>query len=235
MNMSAEITELAKALCLVQAEMDGAVKNKSNPIYNSKFADLESCINASRPYLTKHGLSVVQSMEPYDPGVIIVTYLIHTSGQFISSRLAMIPNKPGPHGIGTCISYGRRYSYASIIGLYQEDHDGNKADNTKKVSEKASAHVDSDQSGDEKNIDTSSPDPIEYGHLAFKKAINENGWTEAKAYAAMRNTIGKDDFLKLEDKQKKTVINWFREYTPDNFEIKVNKILEEIKKKRVKK
>jgi hypothetical protein len=69
----------------------------------------------------------VQTTSPCDDGVLIDTHLLHVSGEFISGQLKMKPVKNDPQGIGSCITYARRYALAAMVGIYQTDDDGNAA------------------------------------------------------------------------------------------------------------
>lgn len=123
MNKSDQINELAAALCAVQLELRPAHKDSTNPHFKSRYADLESCWDAIREVAPKHGLCVIQTMDEISGGVVIETLLAHKSGQFISGRLQLTPQRNDAQGIGSCITYGRRYSLAAIVGLTQTDDD----------------------------------------------------------------------------------------------------------------
>jgi len=56
--------------------------------------------------------------------VVVETMLCHSSGEWIKGKLAMKPVKNDPQGIGSCITYARRYSLAAIVGISPEDDDG---------------------------------------------------------------------------------------------------------------
>ena len=127
MNRSDSIAELAKALTKAQAEMKGAVKDSTNPAFRSRYADLASVWDACREPLTKHGLCVVQTTEESDSGVVVETTLLHSSGEWISGRLRMQPVKSDPQGIGSVLTYMRRYSLAAMVGIAPEDDDGEAA------------------------------------------------------------------------------------------------------------
>lgn len=124
---SESINELATALSKAQGEIGGAEKDGRNPHFNSAFASLASVRDAFRDPLAKHGLSVVQLPEREGQEVVVHTVLLHTSGQYIGCRLSAVPVKADPQGIGSCISYLRRYSLMSVIGIAPEDDDGNAA------------------------------------------------------------------------------------------------------------
>jgi hypothetical protein len=53
--------------------------------------------------------------------------LAHTSGQWIKDTMALTPKDQGPQAMGSCITYGRRYGLAAIVGVYQTDDDGEAA------------------------------------------------------------------------------------------------------------
>ncbi len=124
-------SNLAKALLAAQATMPDAVKDSTNPHFHSKYASYESVRDAVTPHLAAHGLLVVQTFEPSvpaDAGPVIITTLLHISGEKLESRLFLPASKKDAQGFGSCITYGRRYSLQSICGIGgEEDDDGNGA------------------------------------------------------------------------------------------------------------
>jgi hypothetical protein len=130
---SACIGKLALALAKAQGQIKGALKDSTNPFFKSKYADLQSVWEACRAPLSANGLSVIQLPGSATETVRVFTYLLHESGEYIGSELLMTPVKTDPQGIGSCISYARRYALASLVGIYQADDDANSA------SEKAGA------------------------------------------------------------------------------------------------
>lgn len=123
------INELAAALAKAQGQIEGAKKSSSNPFFKSKYADLAECWNTCREALTANGISVIQMPEEVNENgrLNITTMLAHSSGQYISSTLTMTVTKLDPQAIGSAITYGRRYALAAMVGLAQEDDDGEKA------------------------------------------------------------------------------------------------------------
>jgi len=127
MEKSESITELAKALNKFQAECSGAKKNANNPHFKSKFANLEAVINCAKDALSDNGLSVVQ-FPIMDQGYCgVETILMHSSGEFISNKLLLACKKQDPQAMGSAITYARRYSYQSVLGIPSEDDDGEKS------------------------------------------------------------------------------------------------------------
>ena len=132
MNKSDSISKLAQALCEAQKTELFALTDKANPFFKSRYADLSSVWSAIRKPLTDNGLSVVQTMDISDVGVIVETTLLHISGEYISGRLQMTPEKNTPQGVGSAITYARRYALASIVGISPEDDDAEGAMDRKK-------------------------------------------------------------------------------------------------------
>jgi hypothetical protein len=125
MNKSEQINELATALSKFQGEIRTVGFDSSNPFFKSKYASLAALVKIASPVLSKYGLAVSQIMETESA---VTTILMHSSGQWISSIISLKPVKDDPQGNGSAITYMRRYSYASILGLVSdEDDDGNAA------------------------------------------------------------------------------------------------------------
>ena len=121
-NRSDEIKELALALAKAQAEYDTAPLNKVNPYFKSNYADLASVVAASRPALTKHGLSVTQEVSNDDTGALwLVTELMHSSGQWKLSKFRMVPPKNDIQAISSYNTYCKRMCYASLCGVVVGD------------------------------------------------------------------------------------------------------------------
>jgi ERF superfamily protein len=125
MSHSEAINELATALSKAQGEMQAAIKDKVNPFFKSSYADLGSIWDAARPVLSKHGLCVLQTTEMNADGskIILVTTLVHSSGQWMKSFLPLNPAKNDSQGIGAAITYLRRYSLSAIVGVVCDDDD----------------------------------------------------------------------------------------------------------------
>jgi hypothetical protein len=131
MEQSEQLNELAVALAKAQAAIAPAAKDKVNPAFRSKYADLSSVWEACRKALTDNGLSVVQLPVNHEPGYAALrTMLLHTSGQFISTTVSARLVKDDAQGLGSALTYLRRYSLAALVGVVaDEDDDGNAASN----------------------------------------------------------------------------------------------------------
>jgi hypothetical protein len=127
MNHSESIKELAAALSKAQAQIKPAVFDSKNPHFKNEYASLSSYIDASRKALTDNALSLSQTIRITERGNILVTTLMHASGEWISGEMPLIVGKGDMQGLGSAITYARRYGFAAIVGMTQDDDDGNGA------------------------------------------------------------------------------------------------------------
>jgi hypothetical protein len=107
--------------------MGGAKKDSTNPHFRTAYADLASVWDACRAPLANAGLSVVQLVSSDEKSAIIETILAHSSGEWVSSTLAVPLTKADAQGLGSAITYGRRYALAAIVGVCPADDDGEAA------------------------------------------------------------------------------------------------------------
>lgn len=128
MQTSETIDKIAPAFVKAQAACNGAKKSSNNPHFKSKYADLSAVWGACEEALEANALAVVQGLgEVIDGKLHIETMLLHSSGQWLKS-LASIPlPKSDPQGYGSASTYARRYTLAAMMGIVQEDDDGNAA------------------------------------------------------------------------------------------------------------
>lgn len=125
---SETIGKIAEALSKAQGQMKGAVKDSTNPFFKQKYADLASVWEACREPLSKNNLSVTQTTRITDAGEpVIITTLMHSSGEWISGELLVKPIKTDPQSIGSAITYGRRYALSAMVGIAPEDDDAESA------------------------------------------------------------------------------------------------------------
>lgn len=146
---TSELNELFGALAKAQLEMEVANTDSTNPFFKSKYADLSTVVKASRPYLAKNGLSIIQRVITLPDGKnALKTRLCHSSGQWIESTMHMNPPKQDIQTIGSFITYLRRYMYSSMTGVVaaNEDDDGEKVmSNERKASAPVVSAISKDQ------------------------------------------------------------------------------------------
>lgn len=131
MKHSENVAKLASALSNFQKEMPSlaldrevTVRTKTGGSYTFKYATFKAIVSAAKPILAKNGLSFSQLVE--EDGSV-TTILLHSSGEYLSSTLHIMGEQT-PQGIGSAISYAKRYSLSSILGIVaDDDDDGNMA------------------------------------------------------------------------------------------------------------
>lgn len=127
MKHSENMDKIAGAIAAVQMALRPALKDSSNPFFKSNYADLSSVWDACRRPLGANGLSVVQGLGRDEKDGYLWTTLLHTSGQYITGECPLILGKRDPQGVGSAMTYYRRYGLAAILGVTQEDDDGQGA------------------------------------------------------------------------------------------------------------
>lgn len=120
--------ELSAAMAKAFAQIEGAVKGKTNPAFRSKYADLAAVVDAIKPALAEHGLWFRQITHPADGGVCVETVIHHSSGESLACGPLFLPaSKQDAQGFGSAMTYARRYSLMAAFGVPAEDDDANGA------------------------------------------------------------------------------------------------------------
>lgn len=133
MEKSESIKEIATALCKFQGEVEKIKKSNENPFFKSKYANLTDILDVIREPLYVNGLSFVQfPTGEYE----LTTMLMHISGEWMRGSYKMEPTKKDPQGLGSVITYQRRYALGAILGLNIDiDNDGNSGKKPKDLIE----------------------------------------------------------------------------------------------------
>jgi hypothetical protein len=104
-------------------EIGKVVKGNDNPFFKSKYADLNSILEAVEPSLHKYELIVLQPCI----GNLVETQIIDCeSGQMVTSYLEL-PEITDPQKKIASVSYYRRATLQSLLSLQAVDDDGNEA------------------------------------------------------------------------------------------------------------
>jgi hypothetical protein len=134
MTSSENIGAIAPALIKAQSRMQGISKEGNNPAFRSKYVTLDSILDALRPILTANDLMLTQGTTDTtvtDGKVVAITVesrIIHASGEWISTTATIPVTKPDAHGLGSALTYGRRYSVSALLAISaDEDDDANGA------------------------------------------------------------------------------------------------------------
>lgn len=133
MRFSEAIDKFAPAFVKAQAECENAKKANENAAFKqngkaSKYAGLPEVVTACLPACHANSIGVTQELgETIDGKMHITTLLLHSSGQWMEAHGSIPLPKSDPQGYGSASTYARRYHLAAVMGVVQEDDDGNAA------------------------------------------------------------------------------------------------------------
>lgn len=200
MNKSESITELNKALANFHKEVKQPMKDANNPFFKSKYVPLENVVEVIDDVAPKFGLTYSQYPVTTDDGKVgISTVLLHESGEFIEYPPATTkPDKNTPQGVGSALTYMRRYSLSAVFGITSDqDDDGNEASGNAKAKQTSNKNV---QMASAQTIGTLKKEVIEFTNLIKgtkkeapqyiveqKFGINNYNLTENKAVQIINN------------------------------------------------
>lgn len=142
MKTSEQLGDLATALALAQGDISDAIKDSRNPHFNSVFASLESVLKEIRPVFSTYGLCIIQAPRSDELGHYLDTRILHKSGQWIEETVRLTLFKADMQGLGSAITYARRYSAGAFAGIGSEtDDDANSISEPPKTYQKTSPPV----------------------------------------------------------------------------------------------
>lgn len=125
---SPTLTAYAKAMVKAQRAMKNPSKDAVNPHFKSRYADLPGVLEAVMPPLHENGFMVQQFPCEVDEMPALLTLVVHESGEWVETVIKLRPAKNDPQGVGSALTYMRRYSLLSIAGVAaDDDDDGNAA------------------------------------------------------------------------------------------------------------
>lgn len=119
---------LDEALAKAQGEIDIASKDSVNPAFKSKYANLTSVWEACRPALAKNSIALTQwPLASADNRLHIITRIAH-KGEWMQARFSIPVDKANAHGVGSAITYAKRFTLSAVLGIVaDDDDDGNAA------------------------------------------------------------------------------------------------------------
>ena len=125
---------IAAAFITAKRAFGPALKDKTNPAFRSKYADLGACLEAVEDALLTNGIALIQETSLDETGVTVETLFLHESGESMRCGKLHVPaSKQDPQGYGSALTYARRYSLMAACGIAPEDDDGNAASKAKKA------------------------------------------------------------------------------------------------------
>jgi hypothetical protein len=113
---------LSQALVKFQSQLKPVNKESENPFFKSSYADLSSILQTVMPVLSANGLALVQPMRMEGDKTLLITQIIHESGEFIESQM-ILPQIQDPQKYGSLITYYKRYQLQAMLGIATKDED----------------------------------------------------------------------------------------------------------------
>lgn len=123
--------EIYKKLFEAKKEIGKISKDSTNPFYKSKYFDVNQLLEHVEPILQKNNLLLIQ---PIINGFVTSEIVDVESGESLSSGIELT-NQNDPQKKGSEITYYRRYTLGSLLGLQAEDDDANKTTKAQSTSE----------------------------------------------------------------------------------------------------
>ncbi len=126
---------VAKAICMVMADVPKLGKGEKNQHGNYNFASIDDFLEAVRPLCAKHGLIIIQDEEAFEmkEGWLVMTFrftLAHSSGETWAhrpTRTIMVSAKMGSQAFGAAQSYALKQYMRSLFQIATGEK-GNDAD-----------------------------------------------------------------------------------------------------------
>lgn len=197
METSETRADLFKAFANFKKKLKQPLKDADNPFFKSKYVPLENVVQVVDEAMIDTGLSYIQEIEDLGEGYLMVdTIVLHESGEYMVIKGSKVkPVKNDPQSAGSAITYARRYSLSTALGIASDpDDDGNGASQQEKgKSQQKSPQKPKAQPEPEITLD------------AVKTALNDlvkktNGdYTKISSY--LLKQVGADNFNALSNQQ----------------------------------
>lgn len=153
-EMSEKFDIVLSKLMKAKQQIGTVKKDSKNPFHKSNYASLNAYIDASEDHLIENGLILVQAGNGSFSEPIIVATLMHPeSGQWLKSYLPILNPKQDSQGLGASVTYMRRYSIATLLGLVSEDDDGETASGRGKYDQQKKKSATTENTEDPKKDD----------------------------------------------------------------------------------
>lgn len=202
---SPTIGAIAAALAKAHAQFEAVTKDAANPFFKSRYADLATVISATGDGLSANGLALIQS-----PGNVtgkslcLTSMLVHSSGEWFRSELEMPLKEATAQGVGSAVTYARRYAAQAFLNVAGEDDDGNAA--TGRMEPKETAKQFDERTEEQRRI---TPTQVK----GIWDAIKRTGKTDYQVEAHLA-TLGLKQVEEVMRGQFQDVIKWAHKPVP---------------------
>jgi ERF superfamily len=208
-EMSDKFDIVVSKLMKAKQQIGTVKKDSKNPFHKSNYASLNAYIDASEDHLIENGLILVQAGNGSFSQPMIIATLIHPeSSQWLKSYLPILNPKLDSQGLGASVTYMRRYSIATLLGLVSEDDDGETASGRGKYDQQKKKAAAPEKSPDEKQKDDEALRKIleifdkedQYLVIEYMKVVGTHfSWTQAEC---VKKFLEDKDFIDKFNKWK---------------------------------
>jgi hypothetical protein len=189
-QMSEKFDIVLAKLMKAKQEIGTVKKDSKNPFHKSNYASLNAYIDASEDHLLENGLILIQAGNGSFSEPLIVATLIHPeSGQWLKSYLPILNPKLDSQGLGASVTYMRRYSIATLLGLVSEDDDGETASGRGKYDQQKKKAANAEKTEEVKEDESKSLQTLlemfdkddRFLVMEYMKVVMKHfGWTQAE-------------------------------------------------------
>lgn len=131
----AESESIAQTISKFNEKFPGFEKDSINPHFKNRYVSLDSVLRSLFPVLREFGICLTQWTDLVDGQAVVCTRLVNSDGDELVGRLPLILDKNNSQGLGSALTYNRRYAVCLMLNLIEmEDDDGNQASATPKKS-----------------------------------------------------------------------------------------------------
>ena len=122
-NTTTQESQLNASFVKALGELRNVAKNAVNPHFRNRYASLDAILDHVRPILAAHNLGLSQEPLFEDGKAGVVTRIIHESGESRESTLLLPIKDQTAQGVGSALTYAKRYAISSILGITADDDD----------------------------------------------------------------------------------------------------------------
>ena len=201
MKLSESTKNIFKALSDFKKDFKQPLKDADNPFFKSKYVPLENVVQSIDNEASKHGLGYFQSTVTGEGGTAgVITVITHSSGEYIEfDPLYLQADKATAQGMGSAITYARRYSLSSAFGIASDvDDDGNEASGKSNNYQSSKANQGKEITEPTQSVDAS----IKTGYAKIKSLSSEfdtnekiNTWIKDKGKYSDLRQVNKAEIL----------------------------------------
>tara|TARA_R100001510_G_C7568520_1_gene145835 strand:+ start:325 stop:780 length:456 start_codon:yes stop_codon:yes gene_type:complete len=122
-------TNVIQLLIKARSEIQPPKKEGTNPHFRSRYVTLEGCIEAVTQPLANNGFFLSQQVKSNELGSYVTTKIYHQdyADWLIESTVPLVLAKNDMQGLGSAVTYARRYGIMSLLNLPSEDDDANQS------------------------------------------------------------------------------------------------------------